>query len=163
MKRESISFERIDNRYKILKFSLPAVKEGTIIEYHYKLYSDYFIHIDNWMMQEELPMLYNQYKITIPNVFIYNIELRGKDYIQMKQKESALHATAREGGTAGINKDFTILAQETTFISQNLPAIRQDEPYCWCPEDYKVQISFDLQGTNFPGKEYEPYSTHSVC
>ena len=122
MKRESISFERIDNRYKILKFSLPAVKEGTIIEYHYKLYSDYFIHIDNWMMQEELPMLYNQYKITIPNVFIYNIELRGKDYIQMKQKESALHATAREGGTAGINKDFTILAQETTFISQNLPA-----------------------------------------
>ena len=158
MKRESISFERIDNRYKILKFSLPAVKEGTIIEYHYKLYSDYFIHIDNWMMQEELPMLYNQYKITIPNVFIYNIELRGKDYIQMKQKESALHATAREGGTAGINKDFTILAQETTFISQNLPAIRQDEPYCWCPEDYKVQISFDLQGTNFPGKEYEPYS-----
>ena len=76
----------------------------------------------------------------------------------MKQKESALHATAREGGTAGINKDFTILAQETTFISQNLPAIRQDEPYCWCPEDYKVQISFDLQGTNFPGKEYEPYS-----
>ena len=37
MKRESISFERIDNRYKILKFSLPAVKEGTIIEYHYKL------------------------------------------------------------------------------------------------------------------------------
>lgn len=158
MKRESISFERIDNRYKILKFSLPAVKEGTIIEYHYKLYSDYFIHIDNWMMQEELPMLYNQYKITIPNVFIYNIELRGKDYIQMKQKESALHATAREGGTAGINKDFTILAQETTFISQNLPAIRQDEPYCRCPEDYKVQISFDLQGTNFPGKEYEPYS-----
>lgn len=65
MKRESISFERFNNLYKILKFSLPAVKEGTIIEYHYKLYSDYFSHIDNWMMQEELPMLYNQYKITI--------------------------------------------------------------------------------------------------
>lgn len=76
MKRESISFERFNNLYKILKFSLPAVKEGTIIEYHYKLYSDYFSHIDNWMMQEELPMLYNQYKITIPHVFVYNIELR---------------------------------------------------------------------------------------
>lgn len=42
MKRESISFERINNLYKMLKFSLPAVKEGTVIEYHYKLYSDYF-------------------------------------------------------------------------------------------------------------------------
>ena len=64
MKRESISFERINNLYKMLKFSLPAVKEGTVIEYHYKLYSDYFSHIDNWMMQEELPMLYNQVQVS---------------------------------------------------------------------------------------------------
>ena len=43
------------------------------------------------MMQEELPMLYNQYKITIPHVFIYNIELRGKDYIQVKQRDSSIN------------------------------------------------------------------------
>lgn len=158
MKRESISFERINNLYKMLKFSLPAVKEGTVIEYHYKLYSDYFSHIDNWMMQEELPMLYNQYKITIPYVFIYNIELRGKDYIQVKQRDSSIHATEREGGSAGVSKDFIVSAQETTFTSRNLPAIRQDEPYCWCPEDYKVQVSFDLQGTQFTPNEYKPYS-----
>lgn len=159
MKRESISFERINNRYKMLKFSLPAVKEGTVIEYHYKLYSDYFSHIDNWMMQEELPMLYNQYKITIPHVFIYNIELRGKDYIQVKQRDSSIHATEREGSSAGgVSKDFIVSAQETTFTSRNLPAIRQDEPYCWCPEDYKVQVSFDLQGTQFTPNEYKPYS-----
>lgn len=159
MKRESISFERINNLYKMLKFSLPAVKEGTVIEYHYKLYSDYFSHIDNWMMQEELPMLYNQYKITIPHVFIYNIELRGKDYIQVKQRDSSIHATEREGGSVGgVSKDFTVSAQETTFTSRNLPAIRQDEPYCWCPEDYKVQVSFDLQGTQFTPNEYKPYS-----
>ena len=159
MKRESISFERVDNRYKVLKFSLPAVKEGTIIEYHYKLFSDYFSHIDNWMMQEELPVLYNQYKITIPYVFIYNIELRGKDHIQVKQRQSSIHATERQGSTiAGVNQDFTVLAQETTFTSHHLPAIRQDESYCWCPEDYKVQISFDLQGPQFPGSDYKPYS-----
>ena len=158
MKRESISFERINNLYKMLKFSLPAVKEGTVIEYHYKLYSDYFSHIDNWMMQEELPMLYNQYKITIPHVFIYNIELRGKDYIQVKQRDSSIHTTEREGGSAGVSKDFIVSAQETTFTSRNLPAIRQDEPYCWCPEDYRVQVSFDLQGTQFTPNEYKPYS-----
>lgn len=159
MKRESISFERINNLYKMLKFSLPAVKEGTVIEYHYKLYSDYFSHIDNWMMQEELPMLYNQYKITIPHVFVYNIELRGKDYIQVKQRDSSIHATERDGsGAGGVSRDFTVSAQETTFISRNLPAIRQDESYCWCPEDYKVQVSFDLQGTQFTPNEYKPYS-----
>ena len=104
-------------------------------------------------------MLYNQYKITIPHVFIYNIELRGKDYIQVKQRDSSIHATEREGGSVGgVSKDFTVSAQETTFTSRNLPAIRQDEPYCWCPEDYKVQVSFDLQGTQFTPNEYKPYS-----
>lgn len=77
----------------------------------------------------------------------------------MKQRDSSIHATEREGsGAGGVSKDFTVSAQETTFISRNLPAIRQDESYCWCPEDYKVQVSFDLQGTQFTPNEYKPYS-----
>jgi len=155
LKRELVSDERLNTYHRVLKFSLPAVKVGTVIEYHYKMTSDYSVHIDNWMMQEELPMLYNQYKITIPHVFVYNIELRGKDYIQVKQRDSSIHATERDGsGAGGVSKDFTVSAQETTFISRNLPAIRQDESYCWCPEDYKVQVSFDLQGTQFTPNPY---------
>ena len=159
LKRDHISDERVNQHIRLLKFSIPSVKVGSVIEYHYKLYSDYFAHIDNWMMQEELPMLYNQYKITIPHVFVYNIELRGKDYIQVKQRDSSIHATEREGSSAGgVSKDFTVSAQEITFTSRNLPAISQDESYCWCPEDYKVQVSFDLQGTQFTPNEYKPYS-----
>lgn len=159
LKRDLISDERVNQYHRLLKFSLPAVKVGTVIEYYYKLYSDYFAHIDNWMMQEEIPVLYNQYKITIPNVFIYNIELRGKDYIESKEKESSMHATTTAtSGLARRAEDFSVSARELTFTSQNLPAIRQDESYCWCPEDYKIQISFDLEGTNFPGEQYKPLS-----
>ncbi|MCS3126241.1 DUF3857 domain-containing protein [Bacteroides faecis] len=66
LKRDHISDERVNQHIRLLKFSIPSVKVGSVIEYHYKLYSDYFAHIDNWMMQDELPMIYNQYKITIP-------------------------------------------------------------------------------------------------
>lgn len=159
LKRDLISDERVNEHIRLLKFSIPAVKTGSVIEYHYKLYSDYFAHIDNWMMQDELPMIYNQYKITIPHAYIYNIELRGKDWITSKEKETSIHGvTTRQSGVAKIAEDFSIPSRELTFTSQNLPAIRQDEPYCWCPEDYKIQISFDLQGTQFPGSEYEPFS-----
>lgn len=57
-----------------------------------------------------------------------------------------------------MSHDFTISAQKLTFTSQNLPAIRQDESFCWCPEDYRIQVSFDLQGTNYPDEGYKPYS-----
>lgn len=159
LKRDMIFFERVNDRTKLLKFSLPAVKTGTIIEYHYKVASDYFAHIDNWMMQEELPMIYNQYKLTVPNVFIYNMELRGKDFITIKEKETRIQGTTTEAtGQAKLHESLSIPARQLTFTSEHLPAIRQDESYCWCPEDYKVQISFDLEGTQFPGREYEPYS-----
>ncbi len=159
MKRESVSIERVNNRIKVLKFSLPAVRQGSVIEYHYKIQSDYFAQIDNWMMQEEIPMLYNQYKTTIPSILVYNIELRGKDHIQIKQRDSSMRGSEHDAhSTASNGRDFSITAQETTFTCRNLPAIRQDESYSWCPEDYKVQVSFDLQGTQYPGSEYKPYS-----
>ena len=61
-------------------------------------------------------------------------------------------------GVARVAHDFSISARKLTFTSRNLPAIRQDESFCWCPEDYKIQVSFDLQGTNYPGEDYKPYS-----
>lgn len=159
LKRDFVSNERVNSYYKVLKFSLPAVKVGTVIEYHYKVASDYSVHIENWMMQEELPVIYNQYKITIPHVFVYNIEFRGRPYIDVVEEKSSMQAKEHvETGVSKIARNFTISARKLTFTSENLPAIRQDESYCWCPADYKIQISFDLQGTNYPGEGYKPYS-----
>ena len=159
LKRELVSDERLNTYHKVLKFSLPAVKVGTVIEYHYKMTSDYSVHIDNWMMQEEIPVVYNQYEITIPHVFVYNIEFRGRQYIDVLEEKGSVQAAQHTtSGVARVSHDFTISAQKLTFTSQNLPAIRQDESFCWCPEDYRIQVSFDLQGTNYPDEGYKPYS-----
>ena len=159
LKRELVSDERVNSYYKVLKFSLPAVKVGTVIEYHYKVVSDYSVHIENWMMQEELPVVYNQYEITIPHVFVYNVEFRGRQYIDVLEEKSSMQAKQHTtSGVARVAHDISISARKLTFTSRNLPAIRQDESFCWCPEDYKIQVSFDLQGTNYPGEDYKPYS-----
>ena len=159
LKRELVSDERLNTYHRVLKFSLPAVKVGTVIEYHYKMTSDYSVHIDNWMMQEEIPVVYNQYEITIPHVFVYNIEFRGRQYIDVLEEKGSVQAAQHTtSGVARVSHDFTISAQKLTFTSQNLPAIRQDESFCWCPEDYRIQVSFDLQGTNYPDEGYKPYS-----
>lgn len=69
-----------------------------------------------------------------------------------------MHASNYGPGGAGSADVFFVKCDQLTFTSENLPAIKQKEDYCWCPEDYKVQISFDMQGTNFPGQEYRPIS-----
>ena len=102
LKQELVSNERVNTYYKVLKFSLPAVKVGTVIEYHYKVVSDYSVHIENWMMQEELPVVYNQYEITIPHVFVYNVEFRGRQYIDVLEEKSSMQA--KQHTTSGVAK-----------------------------------------------------------
>lgn len=156
MKKEFISRERVNDKIMLLKFSVPAVKAGTVIEYSYQAKTDYYYHIDNWEMQGDIPVVYNQYNITLPNTFIYNIEIRGKDHVQTKEKETSTHITVNN--PAGQPESIGILSRDITFTAWHLPAIKQEEAYCWCPDDYKVQVSFELEGTNFPGTGYKPYT-----
>lgn len=83
LKRDHISDERVNQHIRLLKFSIPSVKVGSVIEYHYKLYSDYFAHIDNWMMQDELPMPAHQRMQRGKSV--YHIRLYGKQQPVRKQ------------------------------------------------------------------------------
>lgn len=159
LKKNLVSDERISSFYKVRKFSLPNVRKGTVIEYSYTITSDYFSHIENWMMQEEIPVVYNRYMVTIPNVLIFNIEYGGKNLIQVERESSVINAVSTvESGPSKVASNFRIPAEQYIFTAHELPALRQDEPFCWCPEDYRIQLSFDLQGTNFPGEGYKPYS-----
>lgn len=144
--KEMTSDEKVDKYHRILKFSLPAVKAGTVIEYRYKYHSNYFHLIDTWIMQKEIPVVYGEYEISIPYMFVFNIETRRKEYIEIKQKETSMRAAQYAGG-AGYADVISVPCQQYTFTSHNLPAIKEDEPFCWCPDDHKTQIIFNLKGT----------------
>ncbi len=144
--KEHMSDERIDRYYRVLKFSLPSVKAGSVIEYRYTYHSDYIHLIDTWMMQMDIPVVYGKYEITIPYMFVFDMETRRKEYIDIKQKETNMRA-ARYAGGAGYADIASVPCQQYIFTSQNLPAIKEKEPFCWCPDDYKAQIIFNLKGT----------------
>ncbi len=159
LKKSMVSDERVTPYYKVAKFSLPAVREGTVIEYSYRLHSDYYSQIDSWLMQQDIPVVFSRYELSIPEVFVYNIEFRGRNHIGMEEGRGAMRATWHiESGVSRVAKTITLATRELTFTSQGLPALSQDEPFCWCPEDYRIQVGFDLQGTNYPGEGYRPYS-----
>lgn len=159
LKKDIVSDERINQTYKVRKFSLPNVRKGTVIEYSYKVNSTYFSQIENWVMQEEIPVVHNKYEVTVPSVLVYNIEFRGKKYIHVDREEASITATSvLESGPSRVARNFGIKAERYILSAHDLPALAQDEPYCWCPEDYRVQASFDLQGTNYPDEGYKALS-----
>src|SRR5258708_8826990 len=70
--KKEIFQEREDKNHIEAKFTMPAVKEGAIIQYTYTITSDYVFILPVWEFQSmEYPCLWSEYEVTIPQVYFY--------------------------------------------------------------------------------------------
>ncbi|MBL1488744.1 DUF3857 domain-containing protein, partial [Klebsiella pneumoniae] len=51
MESSSVHEEELDTNDKLLKFSVTQVRVGTVIEYEYRLESDYYYQLRDWYAQ----------------------------------------------------------------------------------------------------------------
>lgn len=151
MERTMVNEERLDKYQKQIKFSVPQVKVGTVIEYEYHIESDYFYNLRDWYAQSSIPVLYTSYELAIPEWFEFNIEETGMNHLEKKMSETPL-TLHYNGGSE------TILAKVKTFTGRNLPAIKGDN-YLWCPDNYSNKVTAELAGIYIPGSVYKNYTT----
>lgn len=155
MKRDLIFEERLNKTYMQVKFSIPAVREGTVFEYKYQLTSDFYYNINHWEAQKDIPVLLTQYDITIPEYFQFNIEMRGAQSLTSKDELASLSypLTYQNGQTDLI----TCSGRHLQFTGRQISALRSDS-YVWCADDYRSGVGFELRGVNFPGAIYQSFT-----
>ena len=88
--KEQIHTERIDEDYILAKVAIPQVRAGTIIEYEYTRHSNVFFHIYDWNAQEEIPVMFAQYRLEIPAFLIFNVETSGLQLLQSSHSIGSL-------------------------------------------------------------------------
>lgn len=91
MKKDVVFKERVGESRMNLKFSIPQVKAGTLIEYEYRVESDFFFSIDSWKAQSDIPILYTEYNVTIPEYFKFNIEMHGAEKLETVNENASLN------------------------------------------------------------------------
>lgn len=123
MERSMTSEERLDKNQMVMKFSVPQVKVGTVIEYEYRIESDYYGNIRDWYAQHDIPVLYTCYELSIPEWFSFNIEETGMNNLEKKAYSEPL-TLLFSGGTENI------LTNIKTFVGRNLPALKDDD-FVW--------------------------------
>lgn len=69
--------EEFNKNYVIKKFALPNVKEGSIIEFKYKIKSDFIFTLRGWKFQSNIPTLWSEYNVKIPEYLTYKNNLSG--------------------------------------------------------------------------------------
>ena len=151
MERSMTSVERLDKNQLVTKFSVPQVKVGTVIEYEYRIESDFYGNIRDWYAQRDIPVLYTCYELSIPEWFTFNIEETGMN--RMEKKEDSQPMTLLfSGGTENI------LTNIKTFIGRNLPALKDDD-FVWHATDYGDKVTAELAGIFIPGSVYKSYTS----
>jgi hypothetical protein len=150
--KEYIFDEEIETDSHEIKFALPNVKKGSIIEYKFRLISDVYYDMPNFYFQTSIPVLHSKLSILIPEYFEYNILLKGYEHVEKNVSQESQNLRIIYGGPA-------IRCQSTKheYIAKNLPALKS-EKFLWQASDYMSGVSFELKATRFPDDYYRPYT-----
>lgn len=142
MNNSQVFDERLDNDHMLKKFTIPQVKEGTVIEYEYKLQSEYYYDINEWYVQTTIPTYYTSYQLTIPEWFRFYVEQTGWEHLENQRRD-------RDYKFSIHGQLLHCVATEYTFIGKQLPAIHSDG-FIWCVGDYITKVTTELSQVHVP-------------
>ncbi|GEP88560.1 Transglutaminase-like superfamily protein [Chitinophaga terrae (ex Kim and Jung 2007)] len=154
MDGKSVFSEKIDKEYVNKRFTMPAVKEGSIIEYSYTVHSPFYQRLRPWNFQGEYPRLWSEYQVAIPEYFDYVQIQQGFESFAVKKSEIVRQTFSfvDRGASAGASSS-TFTATPTvgkfTWASQDVPAIHP-EKFITTTRNYVNRIEFQLSGITLP-------------
>jgi hypothetical protein len=149
---------RLDKNYIVKKYTLPNVKEGSILEYEYETKSDFTFRLDDWYFQDRYPCKYSSFTLTLPQYYQYKIATGGYMPIQRSKPVEIMEVYTIPSTSTSSSQNVNSMAQRTQYFAEDIPAIK-NESYITTLEDYVSKIGFELTRTEFPGSGVKDYSS----
>jgi len=156
-----------NNYYKKATFVIPNIKEGAVFEYEFQLISDFYTNIEDWYIQEKIPVLYNQFVTKIPEYFRYQINVLGgfapiSDEVTTTSKSFNYKVVYESGG--GFNskreteyKTFNMSYSNRKLVYENIPSF-ESEPFVANPNDGISKITHQLISVAFPDSPTQSFA-----
>jgi len=127
--------EDLNGNWKVKKFTMPNVREGSIVEILYSISSPYFFNFRGWDFQKSIPVVYSEYVTHMIPFCSYKYLLQGKSKFDgFNSEEDNYERTFYTTKFRDMNY---------TFVMRDLPAFK-DEAYISCSEDCMIKLSFQL-------------------
>ena len=148
--------EEVSDRRSQIKFTIPGLKKGSIIEYEYEVYSNNPLDFPDWLFQDDIPVIWSEYTARIPEMFNFLTVTRGYDSFYVSdQKPYQGYFTLRNSNAGGLQR-IEFIGTEYHYVMKDLRAIG-NVPYMKASMDYLSHIRFQLQSIKFPNERPELY------
>jgi hypothetical protein len=126
--------DRINKNRNQRKFSFPALKEGSIVEYTYRHVSPAYFNLQPWAFQRQYPCLWSEFRAEIPNILQYATLSFGFQPFYISTSENISY------------KGMTTYR----WVMKDVPALKP-EPYTTSISNYLARLEFQLARFNVPG------------
>jgi hypothetical protein len=160
LESKSVFTDKYDKNHISKKFTVPAVKEGTIIEYSYSVSSPFFFNLQPWTFQDEYPCLLSEYTINVPEIY---------DFVFLKQDVNGLlsvkttvdrqtfnlQVDANGATSASQHVSFSANTVKTVWTAKDIPALKE-ESYTTSLRNHVTRIEFQLSALKYPGSPVKP-------
>jgi hypothetical protein len=149
--KEGVFEEKVSDNWVIKKFTMPNVKEGSVIEFSYTIKSDFLFTFREWQFQKTIPVVWSEYRATIPEYFDYKKLSQGYESFSTEVKS----VNERFSRFNGDPNPLTPIATSYRWVAKDVPALRE-EPYMTTVNDYVTKIEFEIANVKMPGQMVKP-------
>lgn len=141
------------------KFTLPNVKEGSVIDVEYTIVTPFELDFSSWYFQGSLPVLWSQYRAEVPQFLEMILIQQGfQPYAvekSVERQEAYVIDYIKEvygGKTVPESLEITTMVADYTWAMKDVPAFRE-EVFTSSIQNYLSMIRFQLTGYRPPMQE----------
>lgn len=152
MEKSAIFSDRISKNLIVKKFTLPNIKEGSIIDFEYKTTSDFLFNLEPWAFQGSAPVLWSEYQLIVPEFIGYIFLGQGYHPVFLKEaKDRTQNFTVSDNRGAGATQrvSFSAKVTEHRWVMKDVPELKQ-ERFTSTLKNHIAKLEFQLSEYRYP-------------
>ncbi|WP_334057022.1 DUF3857 domain-containing protein [Polaribacter sp. P097] len=167
-------FDETTSKFRHVKrITFPNLKEGSVIELKYTMTSPYTEIVDDLQFQYGIPVKKLSIEVETPEWLIF--AKKNKGYYLISPVETVRNGSitirnkvrtiTREAGPGGTtvgstydNNEIDMAFNSSTYKAENIPALKDNEPYVGSAYAYRGGVKYELVGTKFPNSIPKSFS-----
>jgi len=155
LESSSVFKDKLSKSEVVKKFTLPAVKEGSLIEYSYTIKSDFLQYLRSWYFQSEYPCLWSEYEVGVPQYFHYVTLNQGFLPTQAKSSDynTKYRVTVPGGADRDENVELSTVVNNRRWVVKDIPALRE-EGFTSTIKNYISGVEFQLSSYQIESGTY---------
>lgn len=155
LEEKSVFTDKYTKKHSLKKFTMPNVREGSIIEYSYTITSDFLFNLQSWEFQSaDYPILWSEYKVSIPAWTEYIFLKKGylMEAIPNTPSTSARTFTFRQASEAIM---FNIPLTTHRWVYKDVPALKEED-FTTTMDNHITSIRFQQSAVRVPNQPIKP-------